>query len=72
MGMWDMLVKEKNDGVEIDVDKSFYVGDAAGREKNWAPKKNKDHSAADRLFAMNIGGYIGANFIRYLMLIVNF
>lgn len=72
MGMWDMLVKEKNDGVEIDVDKSFYVGDAAGREKNWAPKKNKDHSAADRLFAMNIGRYIGANFIRYLMLIVNF
>ncbi|ERL92654.1 uncharacterized protein F21D5.5 [Dendroctonus ponderosae] len=54
-GMWDALEKNKNNGVEIDVGESFYVGDAAGREKNWAPKRNKDHSTADRLFAMNIG-----------------
>lgn len=54
-GMWDTLVKSKNDGVAIDMTKSFYVGDAAGREKNWAPKRNKDHSSADRLFALNIG-----------------
>lgn len=54
-GMWDTLVKSKNDGVAIDMSKSFYVGDAAGREKNWAPKRNKDHSSADRLFALNIG-----------------
>ena len=40
--------------MEIDLAESFYCGDAAGREKNWAPKKNKDHSIADRLFAMNI------------------
>lgn len=53
-GMWDKLVK-MNDNITIDVDNSFFVGDAAGREKNWAPKKNKDHSLSDRLFAMNIG-----------------
>lgn len=57
MGMWDALKKNKNEGVEIDVAGSFYVGDAAGRDKNWAPKRNKDHSTADRLFAMNIGSF---------------
>lgn len=57
-GMWDTLVKSKNDCVAIDMSKSFYVGDAAGREKNWAPKRNKDHSNADRLFALNIGEFI--------------
>lgn len=54
-GMWNVLMDMKNDGVSIDKKNSFYVGDAAGREKNWAPKKNKDHSMADRLFAINIG-----------------
>ncbi|CAH1164190.1 unnamed protein product [Phaedon cochleariae] len=54
-GMWNVLKTKKNDGTEIDVNESFYVGDAAGREKNWAPKRNKDHSKADRLFALNIG-----------------
>lgn len=34
---------------------SFYVGDAAGRPKNWAPKAKKDHSMADRLLAVNLG-----------------
>lgn len=36
------------------MDKSFYVGDAAGRTMNWAPKKKKDFSSSDRLFAMNL------------------
>ncbi|KAK4881724.1 hypothetical protein RN001_005043 [Aquatica leii] len=54
-GMWRTLCDEKNDNVKVDIDNSFYVGDAAGRKKNWAPKKNKDHSIADRLFALNIG-----------------
>ncbi|XP_018568301.1 uncharacterized protein F21D5.5 [Anoplophora glabripennis] len=54
-GMWNVLVDEKNDNICIDKKNSFYVGDAAGREKNWAVKKNKDHSIADRLFAINIG-----------------
>ncbi|KAL3274286.1 hypothetical protein HHI36_015691 [Cryptolaemus montrouzieri] len=54
-GMWNVLSGIKNEDVEIDINKSFYVGDAAGREKDWAPKKKKDHSMADRLFALNVG-----------------
>lgn len=33
----------------------FFIGDAAGRIKNWAPGKSKDFSASDRMFATNIG-----------------
>ncbi|XP_028982027.1 uncharacterized protein F21D5.5 isoform X2 [Diachasma alloeum] len=54
-GMWDRFAKFNNDGVPIDKDNSFFVGDAAGRPKDWAPKKKKDHSLADRLFALNVG-----------------
>lgn len=46
---------QKNDSISIDKDNSFYVGDAAGRPKNWAPGKKKDHSSADRLLALNLG-----------------
>lgn len=42
-GMWDCLVEKCNGGVKVDVTKSFYVGDAAGRAK--------DHSASDKQFA---------------------
>nr|XP_023019816.1 uncharacterized protein F21D5.5 [Leptinotarsa decemlineata] len=55
LGMWNVLKGNKNGGVDIDLNESFYVGDAAGRQKNWAPKRPKDHSLADRLFAMNAG-----------------
>lgn len=54
-GMWESLINLKNNSTEIDTNESFYVGDAAGRPKNWAPKKKKDHSNADRLFAINLG-----------------
>lgn len=54
-GMWYVLTAEKNGGIEVDLGKSFFVGDAAGRDKNWAVKKPKDHSLADRLFATNVG-----------------
>lgn len=54
IGMWQKL-EEKNESVSIDKDNSFYVGDAAGRPKNWAPGKKKDHSSADRLLALNLG-----------------
>lgn len=54
-GMWEILKLQKNNNIDIDLTESFYVGDAAGREKNWALKKPKDHSNADRLFALNIG-----------------
>ena len=33
----------------------MYVGDAAGRPKEWAPGKPKDFSCSDRKFAANLG-----------------
>lgn len=45
----------QNENITIDKANSFYVGDAAGRPKNWAPGKKKDHSSADRLMALNVG-----------------
>nr|XP_022916240.1 uncharacterized protein F21D5.5 [Onthophagus taurus] len=51
-GMWDVL---KRSYPNINDDESIFVGDAAGREKNWGVGKKKDHSLADRLFALNIG-----------------
>lgn len=53
-GMWDKLC-EKNDGIEIDKMRSFYIGDAAGRPEKKVPKRKKDHSCSDRLMAINIG-----------------
>ncbi|GAA5987146.1 hypothetical protein JCM5350_003861 [Sporobolomyces pararoseus] len=44
-GIWDVFVKDYNGGVEIDYEKSFYVGDAAGRAA--------DHNDTDRKFAIN-------------------
>ncbi|XP_074319293.1 polynucleotide 3'-phosphatase ZDP [Silene latifolia] len=46
-GMWRVMEKHFNSGIAIDMDQSFYVGDAAGREK--------DHSDADIKFAQAIG-----------------
>ncbi|XP_021313432.1 polynucleotide 3'-phosphatase ZDP isoform X2 [Sorghum bicolor] len=46
-GMWWLMAQHFNSGIEIDMDQSFYVGDAAGREK--------DHSDADIKFAKAIG-----------------
>ncbi|XP_058749930.1 polynucleotide 3'-phosphatase ZDP-like isoform X1 [Vicia villosa] len=42
-GMWQLMEKHFNSGITIDMDQSFYVGDAAGRET--------DHSDADIRFA---------------------
>lgn len=55
LGMWHTLENCKNVGTKIDKNNSFYVGDAAGREDSWAPQKKKDHSSADRFFAINVG-----------------
>lgn len=52
--MWRALIDHLNDDVPIDRSKSFFVGDAAGRPENKALKKKKDHSDADRLFALNL------------------
>ncbi|KAF2559806.1 hypothetical protein F2Q68_00017708, partial [Brassica cretica] len=46
-GMWQLMKKHFNSGIEIDMDKSFYVGDAAGRKG--------DHSEADIKFAQANG-----------------
>ncbi|XP_005090552.1 bifunctional polynucleotide phosphatase/kinase [Aplysia californica] len=54
-GMWKKLKHEYNGGVNLDLSSSLYVGDAAGRPKDWAPKKKKDFSLSDRLFAINVG-----------------
>lgn len=54
-GMWYGLERYFNKGVTIDMDSSFYVGDAAGRPVNWAPKKKKDFSSSDRALAHNLG-----------------
>lgn len=53
--MWDHMVKSENDGVEVDLNASYFVGDAAGRPKDWAPGKPKDFSCSDRKFAANCG-----------------
>lgn len=54
-GMWQTLCDVKNDDVAIDMGQSVYVGDAAGRPENKMLKKKKDHSHADRFFALNLG-----------------
>ncbi|XP_072024842.1 bifunctional polynucleotide phosphatase/kinase-like isoform X2 [Amphiura filiformis] len=55
IGMWDYLLSGGNDGISVDTVTSFFVGDAAGRPVDWQPKKKKDFSCSDRLFALNIG-----------------
>jgi bifunctional polynucleotide phosphatase/kinase len=49
-GMWNYFQKKIN--YEVDLKKSFYVGDAAGRIKE--KKNKKDFSCSDRMFAHNI------------------
>ena len=41
-GIWDWLEKEGNGGVKVDKVRSFYCGDAAGREAGWMVGKKKD------------------------------
>jgi len=54
-GMWLELCTNHNGSEHIDVAKSFYVGDAAGRPANWTKGRKKDFSCADRCFAANVG-----------------
>ncbi|XP_010251581.1 PREDICTED: polynucleotide 3'-phosphatase ZDP [Nelumbo nucifera] len=46
-GMWRLMEQHFNSGIAIDMDQSFYVGDAAGRIN--------DHSDADIKFAQVLG-----------------
>ncbi|XP_064466626.1 bifunctional polynucleotide phosphatase/kinase-like isoform X2 [Ornithodoros turicata] len=54
-GVWRHLETEGNGNIPIDMQESFYVGDAAGRQANWEPRRKKDFSSSDRLFALNVG-----------------
>ncbi|XP_052225823.1 uncharacterized protein F21D5.5-like isoform X2 [Dreissena polymorpha] len=53
--MWDHWESSFNQGVKVDRSQSLYVGDAAGRAKEWSPGKPKDFSCSDRKFAANLG-----------------
>ncbi|XP_064624829.1 uncharacterized protein F21D5.5-like [Lineus longissimus] len=53
--MWDTLEKDYNGGTKFDLKNCMYVGDAAGRDKEWSSGKSKDFSCDDRKFAANIG-----------------
>lgn len=54
IGLWQYFVDIEQPGMTIDSSTSFYVGDAAGREKS-STHSRKDHSLVDLLFAINCG-----------------
>ena len=54
-GIWEWMELQGNKGVKVDRGRSFYVGDAAGREAGWQSGKKKDFSCSDRLLALNLG-----------------
>jgi bifunctional polynucleotide phosphatase/kinase len=49
--MWELLTEKHNGDIKIDLPKSFFCGDAAGRKDN----KHKDFSDSDLKFALNVG-----------------
>lgn len=52
---WKEMIEKMNENTQANLQNSFFVGDAAGRPKDWAINKKKDHSVADRKFASNLG-----------------
>lgn len=53
-GMWEEMKKDHDlQGDNIDMENSFYIGDAAGRDKT--EKRKQDHANSDRELAANIG-----------------
>lgn len=55
IGMWEQMKDDFDLDINdaIDMENSFYVGDAAGREQT--DKRRKDHATSDRDLAANIG-----------------
>ncbi|KAJ9607950.1 DNA kinase/phosphatase Pnk1 [Cladophialophora chaetospira] len=55
IGMWEEVLDDYDLQAEgaVDMANSFYIGDAAGREKT--DKRRKDHATSDRDLAANIG-----------------
>ena len=56
-GMWIILKEEflNKFDCKIDMEASFFVGDAAGRFASWKPGRSADWSAVDHKFAINVG-----------------
>jgi len=52
--MWDLMIEKHNQGVVPDLSQCIFVGDAAGRPKNWQPGAIRDFGCGDRKFAANI------------------
>jgi bifunctional polynucleotide phosphatase/kinase len=52
-GMWDYFRDNLNDGNTINIKKSMYIGDAAGRPARG--NRKKDFNDTDLKFAINIG-----------------
>ncbi|XP_003386914.1 PREDICTED: uncharacterized protein F21D5.5-like [Amphimedon queenslandica] len=52
--MWEYFIECKNEGVMVDMNESYYVGDAAGRPKHVKKDGKADFSCSDRKFAANI------------------
>ena len=53
--MWSFMETNCNGGIKVNLAESIYVGDAAGRAKDWMKGKPKDFSCSDRMFAYNVG-----------------
>ena len=53
--MWDLFESKFNGGFGLNKLQCKYIGDAAGRPKEWSPGKSKDFSCSDRMFAANVG-----------------
>ncbi|PWN52567.1 PNK3P-domain-containing protein [Violaceomyces palustris] len=53
LGSWHAFLELKEQGIEVDMSKSFYVGDAAGRKGSG--RRVKDHSDGDLKWALNAG-----------------
>lgn len=51
IGVWNFI--QESEKMTIDTDKSFFVGDSAGRRA--IVGKKKDYSCCDRTFALNLG-----------------
>ncbi|KAJ9658113.1 DNA kinase/phosphatase Pnk1 [Coniosporium apollinis] len=56
-GMWEQLLEDFNltAAHQVDLDTSFFVGDAGGRTGHSSGGVSKDHSCCDRDFATNVG-----------------
>lgn len=55
LGLWDMFLQNNHlTTADIDLQSSFYIGDAAGRKKG-PQRKINDFSDFDYKFALNVG-----------------